>query len=223
LKRILPFLFIVAACSHPAPTPRIQSKVPFKEQFLRNDSLVILKKVVNGRQVEIFCIEDSILLFSQENEKTDTIPFKDYLYAFNDSLDLNEDNYKDLVIYCMPNMHGQFRPFVFLSKKNGKLNFRPDLSLYNICYDTTGKHVISFYIGGVYSEFVKNIYTWKNDSLELIRGASIQLISPEAGYVVKFYKGKDEIPYKTFKNRGEELWDTAVFKSYPDIHPIIIL
>ncbi len=211
MKHIFLLLFIITACSHPTPKP------PFKEQLVRTDSIVVLKKLVNNRQIEVTNIIDSLLLFSQENGKTDSIPFENYLFAFNSDMDLNADSYKDLVIYGHPNMHGQCMPFVFLSNKEGILRYRPELSLFNIQYDTASKHILSFYLGGVYSEFTKDSYTWENDSLKFLRGASFQVLSPMGETLLVFYKGKDKVPYRKLKNSSEELWDTAVFKGYPDV------
>jgi len=193
-------------------------KEPFKEQLTRTDSIIILKKLVNNQQVEIVNIIDSFLLFSQENAKTDTIPFDNYLFAFNDTMDLNADSYKDMVIYSYPNMHGQCRPFVFLSDKLGKLRYRPDLSLFNIQYDTTSKRIFSFYLGGIYSEVTKDSYTWENDSLKYLRGVSFQALPTVGKSVFVFYKGKDKTPYKSLKNCCEDFLDTAVFYGFPDVH-----
>jgi hypothetical protein len=213
LQRLLLFLAVIAACSQPKPEP----KPPFKEQLIRTDSTVTLKKLVNNQQVEIINIIDSLLLFSQENTKTDTISLENcYLFAFSDNMDLNADSYKDLVIYGSPNIHGQCKPFVFLSNKEGKLRYRPDLSLMNIQYDTVSKRILSFYLGGAYTEHTKESYAWENDSLKFLRGASFQVLSPRGEPLLVFYKGKDKIPYRTLKNCCEELWDTAVFKNYPD-------
>lgn len=217
MKRIVLLLLIITACHHPVSTPENQSKAPFKEALIRNDDTVILKTFINNQEIEVFCIADSILLFSQEGERTDTIPFDNYLYGFNNNMDLNQDGYNDLMIYESLNMHGQLHPRVFLSNKAGKLRYRPELSIFNLCYDTITKHVVSFYEGGVYSDFSKNSYTWENDSLRLIRGASLKFISPEKGSILTFYTGKDEKPYKTFNKDSEELWDTAVFEIIPVI------
>ncbi|SFO50414.1 hypothetical protein SAMN05428949_5464 [Chitinophaga sp. YR627] len=208
---MLLFWAVISACSQP------RSKPPFIEEFIRTDSIVILKKLVNNRQIEIVNISDSLLLFSQENTKTDTILEYFYLYAFNDTMDLNADSYKDLVIYNHPNMHGQCMPVVFLSNKGGKLCYRPDLSLMNIQYDTISKHILSFYVGGVYTRNTKDCYTWEGDSLRFHRGASFELLSPMGETLMEFYEGNDTIPYKTLKNCCEELWDTAVFKGLPDV------
>ncbi|WP_148230666.1 XAC2610-related protein [Chitinophaga pinensis] len=132
-------------------------------------------------------------------------------------MDLNQDGYNDLMIYESLNMHGQLHPRVFLSNKAGRLRYRPDLSIFNLCYDTITKHVVSFYVGGAYSEHSKNTYTWENDSLRLIRGASLKIVSPEEGSILTFYTGKDKKPYKTFDKNAEELWDTAVFEQIPNI------
>lgn len=211
LQIVLLLLVIICACSQPIPKP------PFIQQLIRTDSVVILKKLINNRQTEIINIVDSLLLFSQENTRTDTILGYCYLFAFNDSMDLNADSYKDLVIYNHPNMHGQCIPFVFLSNKEGQLRYRPDLSLMNIQYDTISKHILSFYVGGVYTRNTKDCYTWKGDSLRFHRGASFELLSPMGETLMKFYEGNDTIPYKTLKNCCEELWDTAIFKGFPDV------
>ena len=121
------------------------------------------------------------------------------------------------MIYGMHNLYGQLRPFVFLSDKEGKLRYRPDLSIYNLSYDTISKSIRSFYEGGVYSNFSKDIYKWENDSLKLVRGASMQYASEEEGYVVEFYEKDATKPYQTVKKSSEQLWDTAVFKIYPDV------
>lgn len=212
MKRILLLVAVISACTQP------KSKTPFTEELIRTDSAVILKKLVNNRQIEITNIVDSLLLFSQENTKTDTIHIECcYLFAFNDHMDLNADSYKDLVIYNHPNMHGQCVPFVFLSNKEGKLRYRPDLSIMNIQYDTVSKHILSFYWGGVYTKGTKDCYIWENDSLRFLRGASFAVLSPTGETLMEFYKGKDKMPYITLKNCCEELWDTAVFKGFPDV------
>lgn len=217
LKYILPFLFIMGACTHPTP----KRNIPFKEALFTSvaGDTVILKKLVNGQPVEIFTLTDSILLFSSEHDKNDTFPFKDFLKGFNDSMDLNGDGYKELIIYGNLNMHGQMKSYIFLSDKEGKLHYRPDLSHYNIRYDTTKKLVTSFYPGGAYSPHSKEIYTWENDSLQLIRGISLCFISPEKGSILKFYADKNETPYKTVTGTEENLagvWDTSLFQLYPE-------
>jgi hypothetical protein len=221
LKHILPFLFIITiiACTRPASTP----KALFKEELTRNEDTVILRKIVNNRQIEIYSITDSILLLSQVGEKTDTIHFNNYFHSFNCDVDLNGDNNKDLMIYSFPNMHGQLRPYVFLSNHEGKLYYRPELDIYNLSYDTVSRNICGFYVGGVYSESSKDIYKWENDSLRLVRGASMQYISADKSYIVKFYEKDVTKPYQTISRCSKNLWDTAVFENYPDIHEIIEL
>jgi len=215
LKHILPFLLLITACVQPAHQPTTL----FKEQLIRNDTTnpntVILRKLVNNQPIEITNIADSILYFSQENQKTDTISFYNSLFGFNSNTDLNNDGFKELIIYGHHNMHGQRQSYVFLSDKTGRLHYRPELSLPNLVYDSITKHIISYYIGGVYSEHSKFIYIWDKDSLRLIRGATIQFNSPHTGYVLKFFEGNVDKPYKTIQS-SEEPWDTAIFKDYPE-------
>lgn len=52
-------------------------------------------------------------------------------------MDLNTDNYKDLLIYGVPNMQGQFLPVVFLSNKDGKLCYRPKMQNHVYSYHTS--------------------------------------------------------------------------------------
>lgn len=110
-------------------------------------------------------------------------------------------------------------PFVFISNKEGKLCYRPDLSICNLCYDTATKQIVSFYIGGVYSEHSKDLYIWENDSLKLVRGVLMSLEQDHAGMFKRldFYKGDMRRMYRLVTEDCEAVWDTAIFSEYPMI------
>lgn len=228
LKYIFLFLFALGACTQPAPAPTThnsedklhQTEPPGQSHVTRNGDTAVLRTAINNRKIEVFAIADSLLRLSQEGEATITIPFYTELFAYCDTMDINRDHQNDLFIYGHPNMHGQMSPYVFLSNNEGKLRYREDLSICNLCYDTATKQVISFYIGGVFSDHTKNAYIWKNDSLQLVHGASITVIQEGAAMFdrLQFYKGNNRKVYRTVIENSGAIWDTAVFKEYPSIY-----
>jgi hypothetical protein len=137
-------------------------------------------KEVNGRQVGIAAISDSVLLVFQEQNRQYKLVVR---CSFPDDAtdcevtDLNGDDKEDVIVYGFGNMHGQRRPYVLLSDSTGLVHYRPDLGLYNIAYDAGKKRLLSFYTGGVNSLHSKEVRHWKGDSAELVAGAEYDMYS----------------------------------------------
>lgn len=208
MKYIIPFFILLGSC---------RPSLPFVEGLTRDKDSVTFNKIINKKQIRIYAIVDSTLVISQDDERVDTLPFRHFFYGFNDQMDLNKDRQMDLLIYGVPDMHGQMQPFTFLSDEDGWLHYRPDLNQYNLSYDSTIQQVISFYEGGVNCRFLKEIYEWKEDSLKLIRGVALEAYNNENGWVVYWYASDPQNPYNIIKRMDGIAFDTAVFRSFPSL------
>lgn len=241
MKLLLSLLALLglAACSLKSASPQAAAK-PLETQFadsllkyrhltefLQNSAdstcvdYVLYGNLLNGNKLGIVAVTDSVLLFFQESShqyslKT-KIHFSDYASSFRIQ-QLNGDNKDDLVVYGSGNMHGQQRPYVFLSDSAGVLHYRPDLSLYNIAYDASKKQLISFYEGGVNSLHSKEVRRWQGDSAKLVAGAEYDMYSGslELYRVCNGKKNYRKLYPETrrdtaLRNYHEAVYDTALF------------
>ena len=178
-------------------------------------------KTLGNRQVGIAAISDSVLLvFQKQNHQyklTARCSFPDNATDCKVA-DLNGDGKEDVMVYGFGNMHGQRRPYVFLSDSTGLVHYRPDLALYNITYNRRAKLLISYYIGGANSVHSKEVYRWQGDSAKLVAGAEYDMYSGG----VELYRmcGGSKCHRKLYpaaptdtarRSRNEAVYDTALF------------
>jgi hypothetical protein len=176
--------------------------------------------IVNNKKIGVIAVTDSVLflyqMFNGSWQLNDSIEFKTDVFSFAHK-DLNGDGRSEFIVNGHPNMHGQCIPYVFLCDKDSILHYRPDLTHYNIGYDYSKKMVRSYYIGGVYTTVNKEYYRWKNDSLELVRG--VQRANENSfEFYTSFYelRNGEIVYYKKVRDISENIYDTALWKGYPD-------
>ncbi|TVT42953.1 hypothetical protein FNT36_02345 [Hymenobacter setariae] len=181
----------------------------------RDDSsqYVLYGENINAGKIGIVAITDSALLLFQAVgpglRLTNRIAFADYAFDFKAD-DLNGDYKEDFIVYGCANMHGQKRPYVFMSDSAGVLHYRPKMTLYNIEYDWNKKKLHSFYFGGVNSIHSKDVYRWRGDSIEQTAGLEYDMGKGE----IELYKMRNGKRYqrKIYHNYNEVVFDTALFK-----------
>jgi len=184
-------------------------------KITHGDTIFSIQKL-NNKKYAFVNIKDS-LQFVYYYEKRKWIKKKSI--ALEDTFfdakveDLNADGYKDFILYGFPNMHGNCIPYVFLSDSNFELIYRPDLSLYNIEYDSSTKLIRSHYIGGVLSTNYKEYYKWNNDSLSLVKGVKRQYMN-DSTFITSFYGLKDqkEVIYKEVKDNSSDVFDKTFWE-----------
>lgn len=214
-----------------APTANLEARLADSLQKYRHltdfwqagDSgrYALFGKPLNDRQVGIAAISDSVLLVFQEQNHQYKLAAR---CSFPDNAtdcevtDLNGDDKEDVMVYGFGNMHGQRRPYVFLSDSTGLVHYRPDLGLYNITYSRRTKSLISYYIGGVNSVHSKEVYRWQGDSAKLVAGAEYDMYSGGLE-LYRMCGGKKcyrrlypAVPTDTARrSRNEAVYDTALF------------
>lgn len=190
------------------------------EYLRKDDKYVLYIHEINNKKIGIMAITDSVLfLFQKEKNgwyQVDSIIFENYAFSFGIK-DINGDRKNDLIVYGFPNMHGQCFPFVFMSKTNYNLDFRPDINLMNINFDTAKNLVQSYYIGGVYTTIYKEYHKWEGDSLVLVRGVEhCPPFGSDRYPTVTFYKLKrgNRFDYKKILDKKGTVYDTALWEGY---------
>jgi hypothetical protein len=196
-------------------TDSLRKYMHLNEFVSRGDSsrYVLYGEDMDAGKIGIVVITDSVLLLSQvvgpDLRLTNRITFADYASDFKAD-DLNGDYKDDFIVYGHANMHGQKRPYVFMSDSEGILHYLPAASLYNIEYDWAKKELHSFYFGGVNSMHSKGIYRWQGDSVEQVAGLEYDMGSGEIE-LYRMRKGK-RYQRKFYHNHNEVVFDTALFK-----------
>jgi hypothetical protein len=187
------------------------------EVVKRDDSskYVLFLREVNKHKIGVVALTDSVLfLFNKSNEKwvqMDSIKFDTYATSF-EVLDLNSDNNDDFIIHGFGDMHGQSKPFVFISDVNGFLHYRSDFHhLYNIRIDKEKNLIESFYTGGEYSNY-KETYIWDKDSLILAEGVKQELISNKKWTTFYKIKNGQRLDIKKLEDSDEKIYTDALFK-----------
>jgi hypothetical protein len=178
-------------------------------------------KTLNDRQIGVAAVSDSVLLlFQEQNHQYKLVARGRFPDDATDCevTDLNGDDKEDIIVYGFGNMHGQRRPYVFLSDSTGLVHYRPDLALYNITYSRRTKSLISYYVGGANSVHSKEVYRWQGDSARLVAGAEYDMYSGR----VELYRmcGGRKCYRKLYpvaaadtarRSRNEAIYDTALF------------
>jgi hypothetical protein len=190
-------------------------KYRYLTEFLQqgdSSRYVVYGKETARGALGVVAITDSVLLLYQSDKKglqlTNRVPFPDYASRFKEA-DLNGDGKADFMVYGRPNMHGQAEPFVFLSKANGQLHYRPDLKQYELSYDPNKELVHAYYLASGNSSYSKELYRWQDDSLQQIAEADW---NPSKGIVTLFRPKNDKlVRVKTYHNSA--VYDTILFKA----------
>lgn len=146
------------------------------------------------------------------------IPYKDGSFYIVKAIDINQDNYKDLMVSTTIGVSANLLPYIFLYEPQKKLFiYKKYLSLTNMEINIKDSLITSSWFGSVCSTQSKSLYKWQADSVLLIEDYEIipNCGEDEGFSEFKHYRNEnDKISESTKKYKTEKAWevfDKAVF------------